>query len=82
MADPYGYDEFPYPSAPYPYTHPDRLATLATLFGLETAAIEDSRVLEVGCADGANLIPMALSCRALIAWASISLSVKSPPAAG
>lgn len=61
MADPYGYDELPYPSAPYPYTHPDHLATLATLFGLETAAIEDSRVLEVGCADGANLIPMALT---------------------
>ncbi|MCU0871708.1 MAG: class I SAM-dependent methyltransferase [Pirellulaceae bacterium] len=61
MADPYGYDELPYPSAPYPYTHPDHLATLATLFGLEIAAVEDSRVLEVGCADGANLIPMAVT---------------------
>jgi SAM-dependent methyltransferase len=61
MADLHGYDELPYPSAPYPYTHPDHLAALATLFGLETAAMEESRVLEVGCANGANLIPMALT---------------------
>lgn len=73
MADPYGYDEVPYPSAPYPYTHPDHLATLATLFGLEAAAVEDGRVLEVGCADGANLIPMALTLpRAR--WVGIDLS--------
>ena len=31
------YDELPYPSLPYPYTHPDHLATLATLLGLRPA---------------------------------------------
>ncbi len=53
------YDEVPYPSAPYPYTHPDHLATTAALFGLGPQPADAARVLEVGCADGANLIPMA-----------------------
>lgn len=42
-------------------THPDRLATLATLLGVETAPVERCRVLELGCASGGNLIPMAYS---------------------
>lgn len=54
------YDEVAYPSYPFPQSHPDRLATLATLFGLNPARIDDCRVLEIGCGDGANLIPMAL----------------------
>src|SRR4051794_15066241 len=54
------YDDVPYPSVPFPQTHPDRLATLATLFGMRTAPVEQCRVLELGCGDGANLIPMAL----------------------
>jgi SAM-dependent methyltransferase len=41
-------------------THPDRLATLATLFGLRPAPPQRCRVLELGCGDGGNLIPMAL----------------------
>ncbi len=57
--DLYGYDEMPYPSAPYPYSHPDHLATIAKLFGLHASDPASARVLEVGCADGANLIPMA-----------------------
>lgn len=57
--DLYGYDAMPYPSAPYPYSHPDHLATLAQLFGLATQDVSSARVLEIGCADGANLIPMA-----------------------
>lgn len=28
------YDEIPYKSNPFPQTHPDRLATLARLFGM------------------------------------------------
>ena len=43
-----------------PQTHPDRLATLATLFGMAPAPIDRCRVLELGCGDGSNLIPMAL----------------------
>ena len=39
--------------------HPDRLATVAALHGLSPPAIATCRVLEVGCSDGANLLPMA-----------------------
>src|SRR5262249_45640760 len=53
------YDEVPYESHPFPQTHPDRLATVATLFGMRPAPIDGCRVLELGCAGGGNLIPMA-----------------------
>src|ERR1700730_1693481 len=55
------YDELPYPGAPFAQTHPDRLAAIATLFGLAPPAIEQCRVLELGCGDGGNLIPMAFA---------------------
>ncbi|HKP85582.1 MAG TPA: hypothetical protein VJZ26_05780 [Blastocatellia bacterium] len=58
-ATPNTYDEVSYPSYPFAQSHPDRLATLATLFGMKPARIESRRVLEIGCGDGANLIPMA-----------------------
>jgi SAM-dependent methyltransferase len=54
-----GYDRVPYPGHPFPQTHPDRLATVATLFGLRPAPPDGSRVLELGCGDGGNLVPMA-----------------------
>lgn len=53
------YDEVPYPSSSFPQTHPVKLATMARLFGLAPTAPERSKVLELGCADGANLIPIA-----------------------
>ena len=53
------YDDVPYPGAAFPQTHPDRLATLARLFGGRPAPVERCRVLELGCGDGGNLIPMA-----------------------
>lgn len=53
------YDETPYPSSAFPQTHPNRLAAMARLFGIEAAAPSNARVLELGCADGANLLPMA-----------------------
>ena len=53
------YDEVPYDSRPFPQTHPDHLATVATLFGMQPPAVEACRVLELGCAAGGNLIPMA-----------------------
>ena len=53
------YDEVLYPGYPILQAHPNRLATLATLFGMEPASIQSCRVLELGCGDGANLIPMA-----------------------
>ena len=56
-----GYDDIPYPGHAYPQTHPDRLATLATLFGMNPAPAHRCRVLELGCGNGSNLIPMALT---------------------
>jgi SAM-dependent methyltransferase len=53
------YDRIPYESHPIPETHPDRLAAVATLFGLQPADPARARVLELGCAAGGNLIPMA-----------------------
>ncbi|MFN0035513.1 MAG: methyltransferase domain-containing protein [Saprospiraceae bacterium] len=53
------YDQCAYPSYPYPQTHPDRLATIAALFGLNPPDVERCRVLELGCAGGGNLLPMA-----------------------
>src|SRR5262249_10589850 len=55
------YDEVPYESYPFSQTHPDRLATVATLFGMRPAPVDRCRVLELGCAAGGNLIPMALA---------------------
>lgn len=53
------YDEIPYSSIPHPDSHPDHLATLGRLFGLSPAPVTRCRVLELGCAGGGNLIPMA-----------------------
>jgi len=54
------YEQVPYPSALQHFTHPDHLATLALLHGLSPAPPQRCRVLELGCADGGNLIPMAI----------------------
>ncbi|MDB5310089.1 MAG: hypothetical protein JWO38_4291 [Gemmataceae bacterium] len=53
------YDEVPYESHPYAQTHPSRLAVVATLFGLTPPPVEKCRVLELGCAAGGNIIPLA-----------------------
>jgi methyltransferase-like protein/SAM-dependent methyltransferase len=55
------YDEVPYASFPFPQTHPDRMATLGRLFALEPPDLAGCRVLELGCAAGGNLIPMAIA---------------------
>jgi len=55
------YDVVPYPGHPFAQTHPDRLATLGTLFRIEPPPLEACRVLELGCGDGGNLVPMALA---------------------
>jgi methylase of polypeptide subunit release factors/methyltransferase-like protein len=53
------YDTVSYPANCYPATHPDRMATLATLFGMSPAPADNCRVLEVGCGEGRNLLAMA-----------------------
>ncbi|MEW5958932.1 MAG: class I SAM-dependent methyltransferase, partial [Chloroflexota bacterium] len=54
------YDLVPYPSLPRPQTHPGHLAALASLFGLNPPPVTHCRVLDLGCGDGSNLIPMAV----------------------
>jgi methyltransferase-like protein len=53
------YDRISYPGHPFGETHPGHLATLATLFGMDPTPLDHCRVLELGCGDGANLIPVA-----------------------
>lgn len=53
------YDLFPYPSVAVAQTHPNRIGAIAALCGIAAARPERARVLELGCASGGNLIPMA-----------------------
>ena len=53
------YDQAPYASHAYPQSQPARLAAIAQLYGLDAPAIETARVLEIGCASGGNIIPLA-----------------------
>ncbi|HWN50167.1 MAG TPA: class I SAM-dependent methyltransferase [Xanthobacteraceae bacterium] len=53
------YNLLPYPSMPFAYTQPAHLAALTALFGLEAPAADSARVLELGCASGGNIIPLA-----------------------
>ena len=53
------YDAVEYPGFAYAHTHPDQLAVMALLYGLEPAPVASCRVLEIACNEGANLIPMA-----------------------
>lgn len=55
------YDQNPYPTQAYAETHPDHLASVAILFGLSPPSVSGCRVLEIGCGDGGNIIPMAAS---------------------
>jgi methyltransferase-like protein/trans-aconitate methyltransferase len=58
---PKNYDEVPYIRLTYAESHPDRLATIATLFGLVPPEVATCRVLELGCASGDNLCAMAVA---------------------
>lgn len=53
------YDRIPYRSLALPQTHPDRLASIARVFRLTPPDVASCRVLELGCASGGNLVPMA-----------------------
>lgn len=53
------YDELRYPGKFYPQSSPERLATLATLMGVDPPPVNSCRVLELGCGEGGNLIPVA-----------------------
>ena len=53
------YDAIPYDSQPIPAAHIELLAIEALLAGLAPAPIARCRVLELGCAGGGHLLPMA-----------------------
>lgn len=53
------YDETPYVSQSFPKSHPSHLAATAMLFGLNPPDIRYARILELGCAAGGNLLPIA-----------------------
>lgn len=53
------YENSPYPYLGYQQTHPDTSATVARILGLNPVDVEHCRVLEVGCAVGGNILPMA-----------------------
>lgn len=53
------YDDVPYLNLSFQNSFPAHLGLLATLMGLNPAPPERCRVLELGCAAGANLLPMA-----------------------
>ena len=53
------YGRTPYPALIHPHTHPDRLAVIARLAGMDPPDIRTARVLEVGVGNGLNLLVMA-----------------------
>ncbi|MFL5061608.1 MAG: methyltransferase regulatory domain-containing protein [Xanthobacteraceae bacterium] len=55
----FAYDQMLYPGFPFSQTHPGRLATLASFHGMQPAPPARCRMLELGCGDGGNLIPVA-----------------------
>ena len=57
LANPY--DDCPYKSLPIEWTAPERLALTSLLHGGPRPRVKGYRVLELGCADGANLLPLA-----------------------
>ena len=59
MAEPSSYDAVPYESFPFAQSHPARLSGMAKVFGLSAPTLATARVLELGCAFGGNLLPLA-----------------------
>ena len=54
-----GYDSLEYPSYPLPQAHPNRLATMARLFGIPSSPVDACTMLELGCGDGSHLLACA-----------------------
>ncbi|MEH6477242.1 MAG: class I SAM-dependent methyltransferase [Sneathiella sp.] len=53
------YDNVPYPSYCYVNTDPGRMSAIGALFGIDAPAIETANILEIGCAAGGNILPLA-----------------------
>jgi 2-polyprenyl-3-methyl-5-hydroxy-6-metoxy-1,4-benzoquinol methylase len=54
------YDEVTYDSPPHSETRPENLYHVASLFGFDAVDFVSARVLELGCAAGSNIIPLAV----------------------
>lgn len=54
------YDLVQYDSLPFDYTHPARIAAIASLFGMNPVRPSQARILEIGCAAGGNILPVAM----------------------
>jgi 2-polyprenyl-3-methyl-5-hydroxy-6-metoxy-1,4-benzoquinol methylase/methyltransferase-like protein len=59
-AKPFAYDQVAYPGAADPRIQLRNLEVTATMFGAQPAELSGCRVLELGCADGTNLLPFAI----------------------
>jgi SAM-dependent methyltransferase/methyltransferase-like protein len=57
----FDYDLIPYSDSAYAESHPERLAAIAHFARWNAPALDTARVLEIGCARGGNLLPMAAS---------------------
>jgi methyltransferase-like protein len=55
------YDALPYTSQPNLRTQPSYMAAVARLFALDVAPVAEARILELGCATGGNIIPLAVN---------------------
>lgn len=55
------YDKVPYLSSAHAESHPQRIAAIATLFGLNPVVPKNARILEIGSACGNNLLPIAMT---------------------
>ncbi len=53
------YDKVPYGDQPYHGTRPENLFLMASLFGFPAQDFRRAKVLELGCASGANIVPLA-----------------------
>ncbi len=53
------YDELPYRTIPTEWAAPEHLALASMLHGGPRQALDSYRVLELGCGNGANLLPLA-----------------------
>lgn len=53
------YDLVPYDSYSFPQSSPEHLYCVAKVFGLSPVDFKKCRVLELGCASGGNILPLA-----------------------
>lgn len=71
----FSYDITQYESHPYSQTHPELMFTMGKLFGLSPTDFKKCRVLELGCAAGGNILPLAYNFKSSN-FVGVDLSIK------